>query len=478
MNGLGILFSLLTLFTLTNSAHADPKYYLYKKMMHERMARLERGSPAAPTPAPQFMEQTLDHFAQPSARAVPTFKQKYFVDATYAANKDSPVIYYLCGEAACEGASDTELVNTIAKKYKAYRVALEHRYYGESQPFTKTTPANLKYLSMDQALEDLASFQKFISNKMGLTGKWIVVGGSYAGEMAAFYRLKHPELVVGALASSGPVLAKADFFEYDRHVATVVPAACLAAIKTAVKDIETKLGQPTTSRQVKTLFKAAMLTNDVDFLYVVADMAATAIQYGYQDDFCNAMTSPAGLRAPTESYAKVGTKVFTEFGITPLQDSFQGLMDTSTTSELGKTGLRAWMYQSCTEFGFFQIANADTTHSARSAQITLPYHQEACKRLFGITAPVDTGLTNRTFFDHLASPQVTRIFFTNGMNDPWSNLSLNSSSATASANPNLDFMSIAGAAHCDDLGSRDSPELKAARAHFDVLVNQWLTATN
>jgi pimeloyl-ACP methyl ester carboxylesterase len=489
MGGFGTFSVIISILTFVSTAQADPKYYAYKKLMHERAwntrrvleGTANRGATdwIVQTPAVisiPTVDQVLDHFAvSGSALANATFKQRYFVDSASASGPDAPVIYYLCGEAPCDGASNTDLVNTLATKYKAHKIALEHRYYGSSLPFTTLTTDNLQYLSMDQAIEDLAYFQKFIQNKLGLTGKWIVVGGSYAGELAAYYRLKHPELVVGALASSGPVFAKADFFEYDRHVAKVVPAECLAAIKGVVADVETKLQNPTTAAQVKTLFNAQALTNDIDFLYVIADMAATAIQYGFQNEFCGALATPAGLSRPTEAYASEGVKIFTEFQTNALQDSFQGVMDTSTTDSIGRSGSRAWTYQTCTEFGYFQIANTNVVESARSQQITLPYHNEACNRVFGITTPVNTVATNHNFFDQLSNPSVTHIFFTNGEEDPWSNLSLTASSTTASANPNLNFFKISGAAHCDDLGSRQSPELTSARNQSDAYVGQWLS---
>jgi len=203
-------------------------------------------------------------------------------------------------------------------------------------------------------------------------------------------------------------------------------------------------------------------------------MAATAVQYGFQQQFCDAIVN-ADANAKTQAYADIGTKVFNEFGTTAFEDSFQGAM-TTDISAYQTVGYRGWMYQSCTEFGYYQIANPNAAESARSAQITLSYHDDACNRLFGITTPVNVAKTNARFFNHLADKSVTNIFFTNGSDDPWSTLSLNDTSPTASANPALKFFTITGAAHCDDLGERISEALTTARSEFETLASNWLSA--
>jgi pimeloyl-ACP methyl ester carboxylesterase len=459
-----------------SSAHADPKFLLLQRL--QQKAQTEKLNTVISNPSlvqNGNFDQVIDHAVKGKKLKSATFKQRYFIDSNFAKGDNAPVIYYLCGEGTCDGATGTTLVNTIAKKYGAHRVALEHRYYGYSQPFKTLESKNMKYLSMDQALEDLADFQKYAMEHFKLKGKWISVGGSYPGELSAFYRLKHPELVVGALASSAPVLAKADFEEYDHHVARVAGVQCLAAIQAGVADVEAKLKTPTSAAAVKVLFKAGDVRDNVDFIYTLADMAAIAIQYGYQDKFCSALIAGVAAGDVTSAYAKVGNELFTAFGITALQDSFQGAESINPADYLGWAGMRSWMYQSCTEFGFYQIAYHVPAQSSRSSQLTLEYHNNVCKRLFGLTTPVNTDRTNSKYYNQLFNAGTKNIYFTNGSNDPWSNLSITENTSGTSSNPALKVFTIAGAAHCDDLGSRFSTALGQARDQFDSLVQQWLS---
>ena len=64
-----------------------------------------------------------------------------------------------------------------------------------------------------QALKDTAHFISSMSDEHGLS-TWITFGGSYPGALSAWMRLKFPDLVAGAVASSAPVYAKLDFHEY------------------------------------------------------------------------------------------------------------------------------------------------------------------------------------------------------------------------------------------------------------------------
>jgi hypothetical protein len=73
------------------------------------------------------------------------------------------------------------------QQHGALLVAIEHRYYGKSQPFASY--ADMSLLSVDQALADYAAIIDFLAHTYNTTNS-IVFGCSYIGSGAAWFRSK------------------------------------------------------------------------------------------------------------------------------------------------------------------------------------------------------------------------------------------------------------------------------------------------
>lgn len=114
---------------------------------------------------------------------------------------------------------------------------------------------NLKYLTSEQALQDAANFISFFKSKHGLyKNKWIVFGGSYSGSLAAWFRLKYPHLVEGAVASSAPVQAVLDFKEYVKVVEDSLGESCVREISHATNEVIELLKTKSGWNEIETMF--------------------------------------------------------------------------------------------------------------------------------------------------------------------------------------------------------------------------------
>lgn len=455
--GLGLLTNLSVVF-------AGPLELFIQKQQENKVPLLATQS----IKQSQFI-QLLDH----NNPELGTFSQRYYIDETYGPKANDPVFFYICGESACTKRALNGAIRTYAKKHHAKMIALEHRYYGESLPLNSFSTEDLRFLSTEAALDDLAYFQRHISNELHWTGTWIAFGGSYPGSLSAYYRLKFPYLVAGSLASSAPVMAKEDFYEYDAHVARVAGPQCTEQMRSVVSEVEATLNDKEKLNQMKVLFEATEVRDPVDFLYLIADTGAAAIQYGMRDSFCSALSSS---ETPLIGYSDFAKKLYKAMDVTAVEITAQGALSENPNDYKKGIGMRQWYYQSCTEYGYWQNANPDTNQSTRSSLINLDYHRNICQRLFGLDKPANTSELNNTFYFPLMNDLVSNIYFTNGGNDPWSLLSLSEQNGNA-VNLKLTYHLIEGAAHCEDLHrpeASDSESLITARKIMDSLLEQWL----
>jgi len=151
----------------------------------------------------------LDHF---SFLINATFNIRYLYNDTFVdkANARTPIFFYTGNEGDIElFAQNTGFLWEQAEKQRALVIFAEHRYYGKSLPFGSSTfntsmPEHLAYFTVEQTLEDYAMLITFLRNDRQMPV--VAFGGSYGGMLAAWFRMKYPHLVTGALAASAPIL--------------------------------------------------------------------------------------------------------------------------------------------------------------------------------------------------------------------------------------------------------------------------------
>ena len=119
------------------------------------------------------------------------------------------------------------------------------------------------------------------------------MGGSYAGALAAWFRLKFPHLAIGAHASSGVIDAVLDYQDFDRQVAISAGPECSKLLRYLAEETDRRLDlSEESNRQFKEAFGTPYL-NDGDFTYMLADSSAMAVQYGYTEHLCDPLMNAA-----------------------------------------------------------------------------------------------------------------------------------------------------------------------------------------
>ncbi|KAF2906004.1 hypothetical protein ILUMI_00171 [Ignelater luminosus] len=333
------------------------------------------------------------------------------------------------------------------------------------------TMESLQYLSSKQALNDLRWFIQYMNSdynmKYGIdeNTKWIAFGGSYSGNLAAWLRLKSPDLVHGAVASSAPILAKVDFSDYFRVVAEsirIYSSKCINVTSQAIDKVNELIQGGTREQQVldDKLHLCEPIQNFVNnskylsTLYVaITDNFAGAVQYDLSTrigSICNVLTTKEGGE-PIDRLSTVAR-------------SDGGCLDFNYNKTIAN---RQWIYQTCTEFGYFQSSSAHPSFFGHGFPVE--YYIGICSDIFGqqftadyITSQVDN--TNR-YYGGL-DINVTNVVFVHGSIDPWHALGL-----TKTRNPKAPVIYIKGTSHCEDMGDINvTPEMEAVRRRISKYI--------
>ena len=85
----------------------------------------------------------------------------------------------------------------IAQQQKGATIVLEHRYFGYSNPYDDLSVESLRYLTIQQAIDDLEYFAYNVNlampggdNVTPDTTDWVMVGGSYSGALTSWTMVK------------------------------------------------------------------------------------------------------------------------------------------------------------------------------------------------------------------------------------------------------------------------------------------------
>ncbi|KAI9348441.1 peptidase S28, partial [Zopfochytrium polystomum] len=493
-------------------------------LIHKKVetALLSEPAPFAftiPSSKDGFFPQKVDHFGSlKGTNGSDTFQQYYIVvDQFY--KPGGPIFFWIGGESELDDGYPTRgLIAQLAQTHNGLILALEHRFYGtngRSTPTPDFSIDSLKLLNAKQAIEDGAYFIKqaptfFPQYKLDLTKQKVIAqGGSYPGNMAAWFRDQHPEIFFAAHASSAPVKAKADFWEYSKQVDISVPQmgpygsqACITGWTNAVKEFDKQLDgffvhKNTAGLQTfKDSFWMGNVRNVGDFASGVTGVLAGSVQYGdnrifisgsttYLQALCASGQFPA-FTDPNATPAQLlnGLREFTKYGLIAqgVTDNNSTYVDSYNADNFGQdisvfNTAKLWTNQYCREFGYFQNAvprgQRIEDHSVYSKYVKQDYEKWVCSVVLADPAydAPDVRGTN-SYFGGL-NVKTSNILFSNGILDPWHNLGI----FNTSGYPGQDLILINGGHHCDDLAGRRSSNSAYMVSIYDqifAIYAKWL----
>jgi serine protease 16 len=303
--------------------------------------------------------------------------QRYWLNREFWGGVDFPIFVYIGGEGAesCSRLTNRMYAYQLAQQHQALLVDVEHRFYGESYPTADMSTKNLQHLSADQALADLARIIGHIKSDLNTgSSKVVTIGGSYPGNLAAWFRLKYPSVTQGSIASSAPVVAQTNFYAYMDVVGQSIihfsGQACFDAFESAAKTLASYAEAGNYAQLEKDFNTCNPIGSTNDLKVLLSDLMGNVqgtIQYNNEHSGVMNVTDICGtMQQSTDYYAN-----FIALQALYRQANGQSCEDASYADTIAylsnpekdaNNNGRPWTYQTCNEFGYFQTADSKVCH--------------------------------------------------------------------------------------------------------------------
>mmetsp|Transcript_5464 Transcript_5464/g.13044 ORF Transcript_5464/g.13044 Transcript_5464/m.13044 type:complete len:571 (-) Transcript_5464:204-1916(-) len=405
------------------------------------------------------------------------------------------------------------------------------------RPLPSFDTESLRYLSSSQAVEDLINVHAAVSLNYSLThrNRWVTFGGSYPGLVAGYARLRLPHLFHAAVSSSSPWKAVVDMPQYNNGVASALAntavggsANCASTVRDGHAELLLALRTEEGRRDLEASFnlceKGALDTRTLALAWAGGGaifVGAQSSNPGCSDPACDIRTicellSQPSDDPPTSTAAEPTASTFSSSTTaaqsatvqpstepTPVQVGgmlleLQALRRLAAVNAKQRAGAciptmeldptvalaellntsspaRAWPYQTCAEYGFFQTCEVGSECPFARGALSLSGSFEMCRRAFGISAAevaVHVARTNARYGGN--RPAASRVLFINGDVDPWSALGV---LASPDGNRSEPVYLAAGASHHSWTHPADSivqPSVRRAKELVWHYVTQWL----
>lgn len=367
---------------------------------------------------------------------------------------------------------------------------------------------------------------------------WITFGGSYPGMLSAWSHLLHPSTISAAVSSSAPVQAQLDFAQYNDHVGSDLKdefvggsEECHAIVMEGHAQVVNLLeghsglekGDGVVDLDMDGVEKVATLFNVCDGAEslrnprrnreIFAGDGLIRVPAQGNDPSCTGeICDIKGLCGaivnqrksnPNKSSMDILASINKLQSNTCKNIKWKEYLDYYMTPVKQNANDRSWLYQTCSEFGFYQTCNPDSHCPYARGYHDVSRDLELCQAAFGIdpdtvkknvdstlsyyggwsltpnTGEDDIGpnetnplgmLENENGDDTLDDSQ-KRIIFVTGDVDPWTELSF------TKGNKDHPSVSVEGASHhfwTHAVKDSDSDSVVAARQTIYETVSDWV----
>lgn len=371
----------------------------------------------------------------------------------------------------------------------------EHRYFGNSRPTPTASTSDLRWLSIDQTLADLANFIVQIKQtRPELTNSGVfLVSGGYGGSLAMWFLKKYPHLADGAWNTGGPIEYVVDFKKYLEAASDMFEEIggrnCSRRVERAFEELEELIeeGDYTEIERVFRFCQPLDWSKKSEVSYFINQLIvpiSTAVKtYTVQNqnvqNQCNQLLSSglSDIEALSMLINGVTPNDPSEVCTTYSYANYIASLSESNWSNIPFSDLfRQLTYLTCTQIGVFQTTSKGDI--LFGSGVPVEYFYKICSDVFGSSFTpkfIKNGVdrTNRQFGGR--NINVKYVYNTQGQFDPWNPIGakkdLNRFSPTAI---------LPNESHCSDIFAIrpfDSPTTRASKERVFSLAKQWMNIT-
>lgn len=368
----------------------------------------------------KYFPQKVDHFNETDE----LFQQRYFENRAVFKNGSAIILFVGGMETAVPEFILGGPLLEVAVQNNASLIYLEHRYFGESLPFNgNLSTENLKYLTVENALEDITYFLKYLNQSIPeyVHSKVLLAGSSYSGALVMWHRIRRSGNTKGAWVSSPKTLSQPEIAEYKEAVNDLLIDKklrdCKDHIHAGIEEMMYELNYLNSTNRIQQNFRLCkpIKTDDkydiMNFFHTITSMISDEL---VKDD--------ETMRRMCRTIETVKDKIMAlALSIQP-QILYEPCIDTSYSSAIFSYEYsneeRAKLYLQCKQLGWFK------TGASRLQPFgyfpTMEYFVDLCQKVFDYNVTVEelnenSDAFNRKFGGLSTYPQ--KVFMTYGMDD-------------------------------------------------------------
>ncbi|PWA28058.1 hypothetical protein CCH79_00012096 [Gambusia affinis] len=430
-----------------------------------------------------YFDQKIDHFGFLQDG---TFKQRYLVADNHWQQPNGPILFYTGNEGDITWASCGKLQNSWAPCWFSQNIVTMESLCHLVK--TRTDVKHLNYLTSEQALADFAVLIQNIKTIVpgAQNSPVIAVGGSYGGMLSAWFRMKYPNSVVGALAASAPIwqfpdmVPCGDFYKIVTQDFAKSGKNCDANIRRSWKAINNVSSSASGLQWLSEEFSLCTpLKNKNDAVSFKSWLQETwvnlaMVDYPYEANFlqplprwpiqvvCKSLgfDSTVSDEQLLHGVAQAAKVYYNYTGNAPCLNTSQ-----TATSSLGALG---WFFQACTEM-VMPMCTDGVQDMFEPEEWSFQAFSDECYSVFGVRPRADWA---GTVYGGKKIGSHSNIIFSNGGLDPWS-----AGGVTSNISQSLVSIMIPDGAHHLDLrysNKLDPPSVRAARALELKYFQKWI----